>query len=351
MSTTEAPKPHGKVTLYDVAAAAGVSQPTASRVLNGTDRRVSAEFRRRVLKAARELGYMTNVSAQAVARGTSRMIAFVVGDIAGTYFSSMAAAIMREARAHGYRVSISVTERKPDRELQVVRELKAQRPSAIVFAGSGFVHPAAAEALVDELQRFQALGGRVLQVSRADMPFAVVAFDNHQGARTLGVELGRLGYRSALVLGSVTPLLGMRQRVDGFLDGFRSSGGERGDVREVPLNWNGGRTLVEGLSEADLREHDVIFAVTDDLALGVIAGLRERGVGFPSEIAVAGFNDISTLRDISPPLTTVHVPLDLVAERTVRWAIDGVPAAEEEPIPTHPVLRESTPRRAAPLAS
>ena len=333
------------VTLDDVARRAGVSQPTASRVLNGSARRVNDSYRERVLSAASELGYTPNLSAQAVARGTSRTIALVISGISDPYFSAMAAAIMRQAERVGLSVSIAVTERSVARELDLVRELRGQQPRAIILAGTGYVDPPSDSALVDELRRYEATGGRVVLISRSDLPFDQVAFDNHQGAQRLGSQLGALGYRRCLVIGSGTRLLAMRQRVDGFIAGLAEQGIQQlaDRVFYPEFSWDGTRSLIESLDDQILRDTQLVFAVTDDLALGVLAGLRARGLRVPDDISVAGFDDITTLRDIVPPLTTVHVPLDEVAEETVRRAMDVVAPLPRRTIPTHPIIRESTP--------
>jgi LacI family transcriptional regulator len=333
------------VTLDDVARRAGVSQPTASRVLNGSARRVNDEYRERVLAAADELGYTPNLSAQAVARGTSRTIALVISGISDPYFSAMAAAIMRQAERIGLRVSIAVTERSVARELDLVRELRGQQPRAIILAGTGYVDPPSDSALVDELRRYEATGGRVVLISRSDLPFEQVAFDNHQGAQRLGSQLAAIGYQRCLIVGSGTRLLAMRQRVEGFIAGLSECGVEQPADRVFypEFSWEGARSLVAGLDRTVLGDTQLIFAVTDDLALGVLAGLRERGLRVPADISVAGFDDITTLRDIVPPLTTVHVPLDEVAEETVRRAIELGSGLPWRTVPTHPIIRESTP--------
>jgi LacI family transcriptional regulator len=212
------------VTLDDVARQAGVSQPTASRVLNGSSRKVAESYRERVLQAARELGYTPNLPAQAMARGTSRTIALVISLISDPYFSAMAAEIMKQAEAIGLHVSIAVTERQADRELDLVRELRGQQPRAIILAGTGYVDPPSEQHLVDELHRYEETGGRVVLISRSDLPFETVDFDNHEGSRQLARELAALGYQRCLVLGSDIPLLSMRRRVEGFVTGLVESG-------------------------------------------------------------------------------------------------------------------------------
>ncbi|TDC14925.1 LacI family DNA-binding transcriptional regulator [Kribbella albertanoniae] len=331
------------VTLDDVARAAGVSQPTASRVLNGSSRRVAPSYRERVLSAAQELGYTPNLPAQAMARGTSRTIALVLSLISDPYFSAMAAEIMKQAEAIGLHVSIAVTERQAERELDLIRELRGQQPRAIILAGTGYVDPPSSQALIDELQRYEQTGGRVVLISRSDLPFETVDFDNHEGARQLARELATLGYRNCLVLGSATPLLSMQQRVEGFVAGLTESGGTNVRVQQPGFSWAGAREFVLGLSDDEAAQLDLVFAVTDDMALGALAGLRERGLRVPEDIGVAGFDDISTLRDVVPKLTTVHVALNAVAQEAVYRATTTDESLTRRTVPAYPVIRASTP--------
>jgi len=111
-------------TLHDVARAAGVSLATASRVLNGSERKVAHSFRERVERAADELGYTANASAQATARGTSAAIALLVADIADPYFGLIASGVARSADAEGLIVTVAITERDPDREVRILRALR-----------------------------------------------------------------------------------------------------------------------------------------------------------------------------------------------------------------------------------
>lgn len=335
--------PRKPVTLGDVARRAGVSQPTASRVLNGSERQVNEEYRQRVLLAAQELGYTPNLSAQAVARGSSRTIALVLSGISDPYFSAMAAALMWEAEGLGLHASIAVTDRRVDRELDLVRALRGQQPRAIILAGTGYLAPASNDELIEELHRYEETGGRVVLISRSDLPFETVTFDNHDGASRLAGELVALGYRRALVLGTLSPLLAMQQRVDGFVAGFVARGAAEPTVLRPVFSWEGCFDAVKQLDEQTLRDHDVLFAVTDDMALGAVAGLRERGLRIPDDIAVAGFDDIATLRDVSPSLTTVHVPLDEVAREAVYRATTTDSQPRRQVVPTYPVMRASTP--------
>ena len=114
-------------TLNEVAHRAGCSLATASRVLNGSARAVGAELRERVMAVAAELDYVPNVHAQAVARGTSNVVGLVVHDISDPYFSAIAAGVMQAADDHGLIVALGSTLNSPERELDYVAMLRAQR--------------------------------------------------------------------------------------------------------------------------------------------------------------------------------------------------------------------------------
>lgn len=334
------------VTLSDVARAAGVSQSTASRAFNGSARRVDEELKKKVLEAAARLNYVPNTQAQAVARGTTTTVALLVSDIADAYFSSMAAAMMQEAESAGLRVSIIVTERRIEREIEVVRELRGQHARGIVLAGSGYRHATLTDALQRELEMFLEAGGRVVLVSRGDLPFESVDFDNFGGARQLGASLARLGYRDFLVLGGEPDLVSTQDRVAGFRSGLADAGVPLADDRVISsaFSWEGARDALQRLSDDVLAATRLVFAVNDEMALGAIAALRGRGFRIPEDISVAGFDDIRTLRDIVPELTTVHVPIDEVAQQVVARIASGEPGAASSVLPTSVALRASTPR-------
>ncbi|MDY7558639.1 LacI family DNA-binding transcriptional regulator [Cryobacterium sp. 10C3] len=117
-------------TLLDVATAAGVSLATASRALNGSTRTVNGDYRDRVFTAAAQLGYTPNLSAQAVATGSTRTVALVVTDIADPRDAFLASGVIDAAADAGLTVTVTVTAGDPDRELALVRSLRGQRPGS-----------------------------------------------------------------------------------------------------------------------------------------------------------------------------------------------------------------------------
>lgn len=328
-------------TLYDVAREAGVSLATASRALNGSTRVVREDYRVRVLAAAERLGYTANLSAQAVARGTSSVVALLVSDIADPYFAAIAAGVTRAAAAAGLTVSMAVTERDAALEISHVRMLRGQRPRAIILAGSRFADEQDRETLVAELESYRASGGSVALISQHELPFDSVSIDNSGGSAALARELVRLGYRGFGILAGPAELLTARDRSDAFAAALPSPPLA---VVHGAFSRDAGYAGMLELLDSGTAGLDAVFAVNDVMAIGALAALRDRGVA-PGTIAVAGFDDVSIAADVTPPLTTVHVDLEAAGAAAVALALDDAPSPTVVDVPAHVVIRASTPGR------
>jgi LacI family transcriptional regulator len=337
------------VTLQDVAREAGVSLATASRSLNGSTRKVNEEYRARVLAAAARLNYSPNLSAQAVAKGRSRVVALVVADIADPYFSSIAAGVVRAAESRGLIVSIVMTERRPERELELVTALRQQRPQLLILAGSRSRNDAVGQRLLEELQSFESDGGRVVLISQAGLPFDTIQLQNHAGCRKLAHRLFELGYRRPVIFAGPPEVVTATERVAGFQEGWADNGIEVDATRLIHGDFTrDGGYVAAGEYLGQAMDADVILAVNDVMAVGAMARLREAGVALPGDVAITGFDDIHTLRDVSPSLTTVHLPLENLGGEAVHLGLDS---HGKEPQLTSVegklVIRQSTPTRSA----
>lgn len=337
----------GNPTLYDVAQAAGVSLATASRSLNGSERKVNESYRVRVLAAAEALGYTPNLSAQAVAKGASNTVALLVSDIADPYFSSIAAGVVRAAAAAGLMVTMAATDRDPDREIELVRVMRGQRPQIIVLAGSRFVDDPKRGALVAELTAFSQSGGRVVVISQRELPFDTVLVDNRGGAAALAGELLDLGYTRFGVLAGPANLLTARDRADAFTDRLAKAGVTPQAVAHGGFTRNDGYEAMKAMIGDDgMPDLEVVYAVNDVMAIGAMTALRERGVDVPGQVAVVGFDDIPSAQDSFPALTTVHIPLESAGERAIELALSA-PTADRQvaAVASTVVVRASSPRR------
>lgn len=343
-------RPSAPVTLHDVAREAGVSLATASRALNGSARKVAEPYRIKVLEAATRLRYSPNISAQAVARGSTNTVALLVADITDPYFSAIAAGVVHAAEEAGLIVTMSVTERRPERELEIVGALRGQRPRILILAGSRVAGAETAAALATELAEFEANGGRVVFISQEPGPFDAVLLANRDGARALATALAERGYRAPAVITGQVSLLTARDRLDGFTEGMAAAGVaiDPARVYRAEFTRDGGYDAAQRMIAAGLDDIDMVFAVNDVMAVGAMSALRDAGIRVPEQVAVAGYDDIQAVRDVTPPLTTVRVPLEEVGRQALALALaDRTPGAApaSTAIGSTVVLRESTPAR------
>ncbi|MCP2263600.1 LacI family DNA-binding transcriptional regulator [Promicromonospora thailandica] len=351
------------VTLSHVAREAGVSLATASRAINGSaTRSVREDLRERVLETARRLGYSPDPSAQAMARGRTTALGLVVHDIADPYFSTIAAGVARAAEREGLIVTLASTEQRRDRELAFVELARRQRSRAIILAGSRLVplrdvpEEASAEALAQRqaedtalesaLTAFRDAGGGVATIGQAVGDLPVVEIDNAGGAGALARALHDRGYRRFGVLAGPPGLRTAADRTTGFLDTLDALGCPvpAGSVVPGDFTRDGGYTAMARLLSARADLPQVVFAVNDVMAVGAMAAVREAGLSVPDDVAVAGFDDIHTLRDVSPGLTTVRIPLAEIGSLATALAL-GRAEGSRAPVHGEVVLRDSTPPR------
>ena len=338
-----------RVTLQDVADRAGVSLTTASRVVNEGARRVGPGLAQRVNQAVAELGYTANLQARAVATGQSTMIGVVVHDIADPYFSSIAAGLIEAAEARQLLVCMSSTAATEVAEREYVTLLRAPRARAVILIGSRTDDIAAREALRAEIAAFTGSGGRAVAVGQDMLGVDTVLPENAAGAEALARAMVALGHRRFAVLAGPRGLLTARDRLDGFRAGLAAWDVPLDPARVIPgpFTRDGGYEAMSAVLAAAGPLPDCVFAVNDVMAMGALARLRADGLQVPADIALAGFDDIGTLRDVYPPLTTVRLPLKRMGEMAAGLVLDEAGGANQDkprviPIPGEVILRDST---------
>lgn len=309
------------VTLSQVAREAGVSLATASRVLNGSDRRPAEHIAERVRDAAESLGYVANAQAQALARSTTGLVGLVVHDIADPYFSSIAKGVQRRARADRHQLLLAATDGTD--QLDAVAAFASHRTDAIIMAGSRRreIDPR----LLAELTRYQKNGGRVVTIGQAWLEGAgAVTIDNRSAGDDLTDMLIGTGRTRFAFLGGPDELASAAERRAGFRAALERAGVEPEAEVTEDFNSQGGyeaaRALVDRLGADAVRGLTVVVG-NDVMALGAIAGFRHAGLVVPDDLRVAGFDDIPNLRDFSPGLTTVRFPLEQIGETAADIAL------------------------------
>ncbi|MGA5299799.1 LacI family DNA-binding transcriptional regulator [Nucisporomicrobium flavum] len=331
-------------TLADVARRAGVSTATASRIINNSPKPVGEALRERVLAAVAELEFVPNANAQQLARAHRTAVGVIVHDVSDPYFAEITRGLQRVATDHGRLVIICNSYRDPERELAYVDLLHAHRTAAIVLAGSGY-HDAPTTARLDrKLRLYESTGGRVAVIGRHEHAGDAIVPENEHGGYLAADALYRLGHTTIGVIAGPKHLTTTTDRLAGLRRAAREHG-HRLTARHIEyagFDRNGGMAAAGLLLDRN-PSLTAIAALNDSMAVGALACLRERGVDVPGRVSLIGFDDMPISVDVTPPLSTVRLPLEEIGVRAMSLALRE---PDDEPRVEHAaaelVLRDST---------
>lgn len=302
----------GRVTLADVAQAAGVSPITVSRALRG-ERAVGQELVARVQTAAAALGYVPDPAARALASARSSHVAVLIPKLSNTVFVELLDAVQGTLVPAGFQTLIGVTHYDAAEEEAVLRSFLAHRPAGLIVTGRD--HSPAATALIESS------GVPCVQVMELDTTPGrySVGFSQREAGRAITQRLLDSGRRHiAYVAAQLDPRT--LERGEGYAQAMHEAG-LGGQVRKL-LNPEpssmalGGEMLAHVLCEAP--ETDAIFFCNDDLAQGALLAALRLGVKVPERVAIAGFNDLPGSDQMLPPLTTVATPRREIGEQAAQ---------------------------------
>lgn len=266
-------------------------------------------------------------------------------DIADPYFSSIAAGVTLAADHANLAVTLASTQHDPSREPTLVGLLTRQRVRAIVIAGGRRGDALGYADMRSALNRFLRSGGSVAVIGQPMFDVNTVVIGNQSGAAALARALHSRGYRRFGILAGPADHLTAQDRSTGFAATLAELGSPCDPAAKVPSEFtrDGGYEAMKRLLTGGPGV-EVVFAVNDVMAVGAMAAARDLGVSVPNTVGVAGFDDIVNLRDITPALTTVRVPLVEAGITATKLAL-AAPTGERRltHVETTVVLRESTP--------
>ncbi|MBM7465683.1 LacI family DNA-binding transcriptional regulator [Microbacterium esteraromaticum] len=311
----------------EVAALAGVSRQTVSRVLNEHPE-VATATRERVLAAMAELGYRMNNAARALGTRRSRTLGVLASDALQYGPSRSIAAIEASAREVGYWVSAAFADAGDAAAVvSAVEHLVAQGVEGIVVVAP---HAGTLEAL-DELR----IGVPVVTLHSSDRGARGLSVDQVAGARLAVAALADAGHTRIAHLAGPADWLEAESRADGFTAELAARGLEPGPV--LAGDWSAGSGYSATAAIRDSRV-TAVFAANDQMALGLLGGLHEAGLSVPGDISVVGFDDVPDAAYYWPKLTTVRQDFDELARRAVAALLGGADAAASDLAPVEPVL-------------
>ncbi len=331
-----------RVVLKDVAALANVSSQTVSRVINGKPD-VAEETRRRVWRAARQLGYRPNTLARSLASRRSNTLGLLTCSVNDDFRAEVIMGAEQEARSRGYLFVLTVTEGNPD-QLAIMCNLMLERQ----VDGLLLLTPC-------PLTR---------QPLDCDLPIVTLAYplegphvinvdvDNIDGSYQAARHLTSLGHRR---IGVVAGPCGWKAAVD-RVEGARRALAEVGESLE-PLqvencaDWTleAGYTAVRALWRR-LAGLTALICANDWIALGVYRFLREQSLRIPSDVSIVGFDDLPICLYADPPLTSVGQPRLALGRLLTKFLVDaiehGVDSGQGMLVKAELICRASTSRAA-----
>lgn len=345
----QARRGHGRVTLQDVAQAAGVTAITVSRFLR-EPAIVAEDTAARIRAALSQTGYVPNKQAGLLASGAGNIVAVLLPNLANSIFAETAQGLSDGLQAAGYELLITATGYSLEREEQQLRALLGWQPAAVVVTGRRH-SPGALQLLAQA----QAAGTPVIEIWDHHAPergsvrpaFTQIGFNHEDVGRAMAEHLLRAGHRQlAYVDSAVAEDYRAHERGMAFAAAARAAGASA-LVLVAPSGdaFDAGRHVLGLLLRAGPPAITAAAFANDHLACGALLEVTERGLAVPQRLALLGFGDFAIARQLSPALSSVQLPRHAIGAETARSLLDalrhGKPAVSAS-LPWALVARGST---------
>ncbi|MFI9489884.1 LacI family DNA-binding transcriptional regulator [Promicromonospora sp. NPDC052451] len=314
-------------TIKDVAALAGVSLGTASRVLSGSSQ-TSPDSRARVTAAAKQLNYIANGPARSLRRSRTDVLGLLVSDIRNPFFSELAHAAEREAQRRGYTVLLANADEDAEQEAAYLRTFASQRIDGLLIAPQG--------SDVTRLRSLRDSGLPLVFVDRSveGLEVPTVATDNEDGVRRALTWLHERGHREVAFVGGPPEISTGRERRAAFLR-VRDELGLSADPRLIAhgdFRAESGVEAMRAVLSSNARPTAVLSA--DGLmTLGVARALREDAASGLGAVEIVSFDDLDWFSLVSPPISAVRNDATAIGRLGVEALVDvieGRPGASHQ---------------------
>lgn len=324
-----------RITIRDVAAEAGVSIATVSKIVNG-QQSFSKPVEEKVREAVASLGYSQNPVARSMVTGKTVAIGLAIMDIGNPHHASFVKGANRMALARGYNLLIVDLEERIDFARQLLGPL-AQRTDGLIVS----------ERLPPDVIEWHAPHGKpVVFIGETHQPGSVcIGLDNRQLAALLANFLARQGYSRVAYVGFSRAHWNAPRR-DALASAFAETGAQL-TVFDLPEPTSeAGEQIAAKVLLGEAR-FDLVVGCNDLVAIGIMSQAQRFGLRIPQDVAFAGFDNIAISRYVSPPLTTVDTRAEATGElavETILALIENAPQPQTRPLEPHLCVRESTAR-------
>jgi LacI family transcriptional regulator len=328
-----------RVTIREVARAAGVSVATVSRVLNESGP-VAGETRDRIRRVAGEMRYIPNDAARSLSMRRTGTLGVLLPDLYGEFFSEVIRGLDQAAQRARFHLLLSSSHNnRPDIEA-ALQAMRGRVDGLVVM--SPHIDVAVLAANLPE-----SLPAVMLNTPQSSSEFDTLSVDNFGGARAMVAHLAGHGHRRIAMVRGPEPNHDALERLRGYRAALADAGIAPDGALEIEGDFteDGGYRAVRRLLELD-RLPTAIFAANDSTAIGAMSALREAGVSVPGQVAVAGFDDIPISRYLTPALSSVRVSINDLGARAMEQLVRAVEEQNHhervhQTLPTTLVIRDS----------
>lgn len=339
-----------RVSVRDVAEAAGVSIGSVSRVLNGTGY-ASAKLRARVLAAVETLGYAPSFAARHLRTGRSRTVGYLVSNIRNPLLAAHFSEVERHMQDAGYSLVVGNTLDQPHRDRELVSLFETRRLEGIIAAPS-VESESPAEFLFSSCELPVVILDRETPV-----PMDAVMLDHRAGVRQSVDYLVSLGHRRIALFGPGEHIRPGREKLLGYQDGLAAASiaYDPGLVFMSRSAVDSSRVQMSAMLALD-QPPTAIIALGTRLLSGAVYAARRAGLDIPRDLSVIGIGTPETLELMYPPLTTLRFNIEAAAEAAARLMLDRLEGITESlprsvSVPLDLVLGESCAMRDSGIAA
>jgi LacI family transcriptional regulator len=334
------PKIRGKVTIVEIAEAAGVSKSTVSLVLTGRGS-VKPETRERIRQAMDALGYVYNRGAANLRNTSSKIVGLVLNDLSNPFFAEFAIGVETVLQMAGYVAFMANTAESVVRQTQVMRMMREHGAEGIILCPALDTQP-------EDVAWLSRLDTALLVAIRRlpGLAASIVAPDNVAGAARVTRHLLNLGHKRIAYLGGMHPMVVRRDRFQGFSEAIAKAGYQvdpRLNIESMPTRDGGFGAMGSVLALPD--RPTAVVCYNDVVAIGAMLAAARRGLVVGRDIAIVGFDDTSEARHVSPALTTIAVDAVGLGERAAAMLLhrmsDALAPPDSHIGPADLVIRES----------
>lgn len=315
-----------RVSIKDIAIAAGVSHSTVSRALSDSPL-VSDETKARIQRLAEEMGYSPNSLARSLVTRRTNTVGVVVTTITDPFIAEVVQGIEATAHDHGYTVILSSSGAMPEREIAAVEMLRSKRVDAVIVTSSRI-----GALYLDHLER---IGVPIVLINNHNEESGrytfTVSVDNCHGGHLATEHLLQLGHQRIGYVTAPADHSSDLDRMTGYRQALAAGGIEPDPALIVSGNGRadgGERALAALMAIEELPT--AVFCYNDMTAVGLMHAARQAGLSVPQDIAVAGFDDIPFATYVYPPLTTIAQPKYEMGQMAMKMSLSLINIGEAD---------------------